>query len=139
MVQNGTFVPTVLMQGEIELVVYVKYIIMRIICMTMLPWQHQFKIFCICHLQKCIDKVDAQSVCQFSNQRHLHPITYLTRKWKVFMKHTIVLITDLPRASVIGPFRDNICIILHQDAWPNFTMLGTTTTFFPSKHSLKVR
>ena len=70
MVQNGTFVPTVLMQGEIELVVYVKYIIMRIfndiICMTVLPWQHQFKIFWICHLQKCIDKVDAQSVCQFS-------------------------------------------------------------------------
>ena len=56
MLQNGPFVPTVLMQGEIELVVYVKYIIMRIfndiICMTVLPWQHQFKIFCICHLQK---------------------------------------------------------------------------------------
>ena len=68
MVQNGTFVPTVLMQGEIELVVSLKYIIMRIfndiICMTALPWQHQFKIFCVCHLQKCIDKVDAQSVCQ---------------------------------------------------------------------------
>ena len=70
MVQNGTFVPTVLMQGEIELVVYVKYIIMRIfndiIRMTVLPWQHQFKI-CICHLQKCIDKVDAQSVSHFSH------------------------------------------------------------------------
>ena len=71
MVKNDTFVPTVLMQGEIELVVYAEYIIMHIfndiICMTVLPWQHQFKIFCICHLQKCIDKVDAQSVCQFSN------------------------------------------------------------------------
>ena len=71
MVQDGIFVPTVLMQGEIELVVSLKYIIMRIfndiICMTALPWQHQFKIFSICHLQKCIDKVDARSVCKFSN------------------------------------------------------------------------
>ena len=71
MVQNFPFIPTVLMQGEIELVVYLKYIIMCIfndvICMTVLPWQHQFKVFCICPLQKCIDKVDAQSVCQFSN------------------------------------------------------------------------
>ena len=71
MVQSRTFVPTVLMQGEIELVIYLKYIIMRIfndiICMTALPWQHKFKIFCVCHLQQCIDKVDAQSVCQVSN------------------------------------------------------------------------
>ena len=93
MVQNGTFVPTVLMQGEIELVIYLKYIIMRIfndiICMTALQWQHKFEIFCVSHLQQCIDKVDAQSVCQLSNQRLLHPITYLTRKRKVFMKRTI--------------------------------------------------
>ena len=41
--------------------------------------------------------------------------------------------------TVLGPSRDNIYIILYQDAWPNFTMFGTTTTFFPSKHSLKVR
>ena len=82
MVQNDTFVPTVLMQGEIELnteifkteielVVYLKYTIMHIfndiICMTALPWQHKFKIFCVFHLQQCIDKVDAQSVCQLSN------------------------------------------------------------------------
>ena len=71
MVQDGIFVPTVLMQREIELVVSLKYIIMRIfndiICMTALPWQHQFKIFSICYLQKCIDKVDAQSVCKFLN------------------------------------------------------------------------
>ena len=71
MVQDGTFVPTALMQGEKELVVSLKYMIRRtfndIICMTVLPWQHQFKIFSICHLQKCMDKVDAQSVCQFSN------------------------------------------------------------------------
>jgi len=30
MVQNGTFVPRVLMQGEIELVIYLKYLNMRI-------------------------------------------------------------------------------------------------------------
>ena len=58
MVQNGTFVPTVFMQGELELVVSLKYIIMRIfsdiICMTVLPWQHQFKIFCRYHLQNAL-------------------------------------------------------------------------------------
>ena len=80
MVQNSTFVPTVLMQGEIELVIiiYLKYIIMRIfndiICMTALPWQHKFKIFCICHLQKCIDK----GPCTF------RPIHFANiEKWKI--------------------------------------------------------
>ena len=51
MVQNGTFVPTVLLQGEIELVIYLKYIIMRIfndiICMTALPWQQNSKSVCV--------------------------------------------------------------------------------------------
>ena len=44
MVQNSTLSPTVLMQKEIEPVVDLKYIIMRIfdtiICITVLLWQH---------------------------------------------------------------------------------------------------
>ena len=48
MVQNSPFLPTVLMQKEIEPVVDLKYIIMRIldniICITALPWHHGFKL-----------------------------------------------------------------------------------------------
>ena len=71
MVQNSTLSPTVLMQKEIEPVVDLKYIIMRrfdnIICITVLPWQHEFIIFGIFHLHNACDKKDPQSVCQFSN------------------------------------------------------------------------
>ena len=71
MVQNSTFLSTVLMQKEIEPVVSLKCIIMRIlnniICITALPWQHEFKIFDTFHLQNACDKKDLQSVCQFSN------------------------------------------------------------------------
>ena len=71
MVQDSTFLPTVLMQKEIEPVVDLKYVIMRIfhdiICITVLPWQHEFKIFATFHLQNACDKKDSQSVCQFSN------------------------------------------------------------------------
>ena len=50
------------MQKEIEPVVDLKYIIMRIfdniICITVLPWQHEFKIFGTFHLQNACDKKD---------------------------------------------------------------------------------
>ena len=71
MVQSSPFLPAVLMQKEIEPVVDLKYKIMRIfdniICITALPWQHEFKIFGTFHLQNACDKKDPQSECQFSN------------------------------------------------------------------------
>ena len=55
MVQNGSFLPIVLMQREIEPVIHLKYMIMhifnKIICITALSWQHECKIISSIHLK----------------------------------------------------------------------------------------